>query len=108
MIGCKRVAVTRAFRKLKEAGAVDLEDRRIVVRGPRRPKGAGRGRLEDDVRSRLVKLAVAVGLSRLNFLADLLRKHLLGTRVDRARNRPGRQHAAAPAHLVRNPGGCDP
>jgi CRP/FNR family transcriptional regulator, cyclic AMP receptor protein len=32
MIGCKRVAVTRAFRKLEEAGAVDLEDRRIVVR----------------------------------------------------------------------------
>jgi CRP/FNR family transcriptional regulator, cyclic AMP receptor protein len=32
MIGCKRVAVTRAFRKLEEGGAVDLEDRRIVVR----------------------------------------------------------------------------
>ena len=32
MIGSKRVAVTRAFRKLEEAGAVDLEDRRIVVR----------------------------------------------------------------------------
>jgi CRP/FNR family cyclic AMP-dependent transcriptional regulator len=32
MIGCKRVAVTRAFRKLEEAGAVDLEDRRVVVK----------------------------------------------------------------------------
>jgi CRP/FNR family cyclic AMP-dependent transcriptional regulator len=32
MIGCKRVAVTRAFRKLEEAGAVELEDRRIVVK----------------------------------------------------------------------------
>jgi CRP/FNR family cyclic AMP-dependent transcriptional regulator len=32
MIGCKRVAVTRAFRKLEEAGAVELKDRRIVVR----------------------------------------------------------------------------
>ena len=32
MIGCKRVAVTRAFRKLEEEGGVELEDRRIVVK----------------------------------------------------------------------------
>ena len=32
MIGCKRVAVTRAFRKLEEGGAVQLKDRRIVVK----------------------------------------------------------------------------
>ncbi|MBA3615636.1 MAG: winged helix-turn-helix domain-containing protein [Rubrobacteraceae bacterium] len=32
MIGCKRVAVTRAFRKLEDAGAVELEDRRIIVK----------------------------------------------------------------------------
>ena len=32
MIGCKRVAVTRAFRKLEEGGAVELEDRRILVK----------------------------------------------------------------------------
>jgi CRP/FNR family transcriptional regulator, cyclic AMP receptor protein len=32
MIGCKRVAVTRAFRKLEEAGAVDLKERRIIVK----------------------------------------------------------------------------
>jgi CRP/FNR family transcriptional regulator, cyclic AMP receptor protein len=32
MIGCKRVAVTRAFRKLEEAGAVELKDRRIFVK----------------------------------------------------------------------------
>jgi len=32
MIGCKRVAVTRAFRKLEEDGAVELKDRRIVVK----------------------------------------------------------------------------
>jgi len=31
MIGCKRVAVTRAFRKLEEGGAVQLKERRIVV-----------------------------------------------------------------------------
>jgi CRP/FNR family transcriptional regulator, cyclic AMP receptor protein len=31
MIGCKRVAVTRALSKLREDGAVELEDRRIVV-----------------------------------------------------------------------------
>jgi CRP/FNR family cyclic AMP-dependent transcriptional regulator len=31
MIGCKRVAVTRAFRKLEGGGAVVLKDRRIVV-----------------------------------------------------------------------------
>jgi CRP/FNR family transcriptional regulator, cyclic AMP receptor protein len=32
MIGCKRVAVTRAFRTLEEGGAVVLKDRRIVVK----------------------------------------------------------------------------
>jgi CRP/FNR family cyclic AMP-dependent transcriptional regulator len=32
MIGCKRVAVTRAFRKLEEGGAVELRDRRILVK----------------------------------------------------------------------------
>jgi CRP/FNR family transcriptional regulator, cyclic AMP receptor protein len=32
MIGCKRVAVTRAFSKLREEGAVELEDRRVVVK----------------------------------------------------------------------------
>jgi CRP/FNR family transcriptional regulator len=32
MIGCKRVAVTRAFRKLEEGGAVELAERRIVVK----------------------------------------------------------------------------
>ena len=32
MIGCKRVAVTRAFRKLEEGGAIELEDRRVVVK----------------------------------------------------------------------------
>ena len=31
MIGCKRVAVTCAFRKLEEAGAVELKKRHIVV-----------------------------------------------------------------------------
>jgi CRP/FNR family transcriptional regulator, cyclic AMP receptor protein len=31
MIGCKRVAVTRAFRKLEESGAVELKKRHIVV-----------------------------------------------------------------------------
>jgi CRP/FNR family cyclic AMP-dependent transcriptional regulator len=30
MIGCKRVAVTRAFSKLKEAGAVQLKERHII------------------------------------------------------------------------------
>ena len=30
MIGCKRVAVTRAFYKLKEAGAVQLKERHII------------------------------------------------------------------------------
>ena len=38
---------------------------------------------------------------------DLLRKHLLGTRANRTRRRPGRR-VTAPAPLVRNPGGCDP
>src|SRR5215208_87497 len=32
MIGCKRVAATRAFRKLEEGGAVVLKARRIVVK----------------------------------------------------------------------------
>jgi CRP/FNR family transcriptional regulator, cyclic AMP receptor protein len=32
MIGCKRVAVTRAFSKLKEVGAVELKERHIVVK----------------------------------------------------------------------------
>jgi CRP/FNR family transcriptional regulator len=32
IIGCKRVAVTRAFSKLREDGALELEDRRIVVK----------------------------------------------------------------------------
>ena len=32
MIGCKRVAVTNAFRKLEEAGAVRLKERRIIVK----------------------------------------------------------------------------
>jgi CRP/FNR family cyclic AMP-dependent transcriptional regulator len=32
MIGCGRVAVTRAFRKLEKGGAVELEDRLIVVK----------------------------------------------------------------------------
>jgi Crp-like helix-turn-helix domain len=31
MIGCKRVAVTRAFRKLEEGGAVELKKSHIVV-----------------------------------------------------------------------------
>ncbi len=32
MIGCKRVAVTRAFRKLEEGGAVKLKERHIIVK----------------------------------------------------------------------------
>ena len=32
IIGCKRVAVTRAFRKLEGGGAVELKERRIVVK----------------------------------------------------------------------------
>ena len=32
MIGCGRVAVTRAFRKLEEGGAVKLKERRIIVK----------------------------------------------------------------------------
>ena len=32
MIGCKRVAVTRAFRKLEEGEAVELKERRIIVK----------------------------------------------------------------------------
>jgi CRP/FNR family transcriptional regulator, cyclic AMP receptor protein len=32
MIGCKRVAVTRAFSRLKDAGAVQLKDRHVIVK----------------------------------------------------------------------------
>ena len=32
MIGCKRVAVTRAFSRLKEGGAVKLKERHIIVK----------------------------------------------------------------------------
>ena len=32
MIGCNWVAVTRAFRKLEDGGAVQLKERRIVVK----------------------------------------------------------------------------
>ncbi len=32
MIGCKRVAVTRAFSRLKDVGAVQLKDRHIIVK----------------------------------------------------------------------------
>ena len=32
MIGCKRVAVSRAFSRLKEAGAVQLNERHIIVK----------------------------------------------------------------------------
>ena len=32
MIGCKRVAVTRAFSRLKEIGAVQLKERHIIVK----------------------------------------------------------------------------
>jgi hypothetical protein len=32
MIGCKRVAVTRAYRRLEEGWAVQLKERRIVVK----------------------------------------------------------------------------
>jgi CRP/FNR family transcriptional regulator, cyclic AMP receptor protein len=32
MIGCKRVAVTRAFSRLKEVGAVELKERHIIVK----------------------------------------------------------------------------
>ena len=32
MIGCKRVAVSRAFSKLKDAGAVELKERHIIVK----------------------------------------------------------------------------
>jgi CRP/FNR family transcriptional regulator, cyclic AMP receptor protein len=32
MIGCKRVAVTRAFSRLKDAGAVQLNDRHVIVK----------------------------------------------------------------------------
>jgi CRP/FNR family transcriptional regulator, cyclic AMP receptor protein len=32
MIGCKRVAVTRAFRKLEEGGAIELKNRHIIVK----------------------------------------------------------------------------
>jgi CRP/FNR family transcriptional regulator, cyclic AMP receptor protein len=32
MIGCKRVAVSRAFSRLKKAGAVQLKERHIIVK----------------------------------------------------------------------------
>jgi CRP/FNR family cyclic AMP-dependent transcriptional regulator len=32
MIGCKRVAVSRAFSRLKEAGAVQLKERHIIIK----------------------------------------------------------------------------
>ena len=32
MIGCKRVAVSRAFARLKENGAVELKERHILVK----------------------------------------------------------------------------
>lgn len=32
MIGCRRVAVSRSFKKLKETGAVELDKRHIVVK----------------------------------------------------------------------------
>ena len=32
MIGCKRVAVTRAFRKLEEGGALVLMARHIIIK----------------------------------------------------------------------------
>jgi hypothetical protein len=32
MIGCKRVAVSRAFSRLKEIGAVQLKERHIIVK----------------------------------------------------------------------------
>jgi CRP/FNR family cyclic AMP-dependent transcriptional regulator len=32
MIGCKRVAVTRAFSRLKEVGAVEVKERHILVK----------------------------------------------------------------------------
>jgi len=35
MIGCKRVAVSRAFARLKEIGAVELKERHIIVKDPR-------------------------------------------------------------------------
>jgi CRP/FNR family cyclic AMP-dependent transcriptional regulator len=39
MIGCKRVAVTRAFSKLKEAGAVQQKERHIIIKNPDALKG---------------------------------------------------------------------
>jgi CRP/FNR family transcriptional regulator len=39
MIGCKRVAVTRAFSRLKEVGAVDVKERHIVVKDLETLKG---------------------------------------------------------------------
>jgi CRP/FNR family transcriptional regulator len=32
MIGCKRVAVSRAFSRLKEIGAIQLKERHIIVK----------------------------------------------------------------------------
>jgi CRP/FNR family transcriptional regulator len=39
MIGCKRVAVTCAFSKLKEAGAVQLKERHIIIKNIAALKG---------------------------------------------------------------------
>jgi CRP/FNR family transcriptional regulator, cyclic AMP receptor protein len=39
MIGCKRVAVTRAFRKLEGGGAVELKERRIIIKDLNALKG---------------------------------------------------------------------
>jgi CRP-like cAMP-binding protein len=39
MIGCKRVAVTRAFSRLKEVGAVEVKERHIVVKDLETLKG---------------------------------------------------------------------
>ena len=43
MIGCKRVAVTRAFRTLEEGGAVKLKDRRIIAKDLYTLKGLAEG-----------------------------------------------------------------
>jgi CRP/FNR family transcriptional regulator, cyclic AMP receptor protein len=39
MIGCKLVAVTRAFRKLEGGGAVELKERRIIIKDLNALKG---------------------------------------------------------------------
>jgi CRP/FNR family transcriptional regulator, cyclic AMP receptor protein len=41
MIGCKRVAVSRAFARLKEIGAVQLKERHIIVKDLDALKGVG-------------------------------------------------------------------